>query len=270
MARPRRPLTHFRSEMSKSKSAAHDQASVPGSPFEFMQGLWRGLPLPGALMPNFAGDDISKQIADLKAVESWLTLNMNMLRGTIQALEVQAATLNALQAMQQSMQAAAKPGEEGGTWFTSPSAEPQFQSPFASPFQSEASSGSAPDQKPQARDRSFGANGSDGADRTDKNDGGGAVKTASAAPANPFGNPAAWWDMLQNQFRQAVEASLQQADGQHGEQTRSPDATVGAAESVRQAGAKAGKRAGSADKPARKSKAAAKGKSKVKPKPGRL
>ena len=70
---------------------------------EFVKKMWGGAHastgIPGMVMPTLSLDEVNKQIADLKAVESWLSVNMNMLRGTIQALEVQAATISTLQAM---------------------------------------------------------------------------------------------------------------------------------------------------------------------------
>src|SRR5262245_3117848 len=67
-------------------------------PFELLKKMWApmGLPLAPLLDPN----DIEKRIADLKSVETWLTMNMNVLRMTIQGLEMQKATLAAFQAMQ--------------------------------------------------------------------------------------------------------------------------------------------------------------------------
>jgi hypothetical protein len=48
-------------------------------------------------------EDLDKRIADLKAVESWLNMNVTMLRGTIQTMEVQRATLSTLKSMGASM-----------------------------------------------------------------------------------------------------------------------------------------------------------------------
>ena len=45
---------------------------------------------------------MEKRITDLKAVEGWLKTNLSMLQMTIQGLEVQRATLSALQAITQS------------------------------------------------------------------------------------------------------------------------------------------------------------------------
>jgi hypothetical protein len=59
-----------------------------------------GLPMPGAIAPLVDPGEIDKRIADLKSVENWLVMNMNVLRMTIQGLEMQRATLAAFQAMQ--------------------------------------------------------------------------------------------------------------------------------------------------------------------------
>ena len=71
-------------------------------PFEFMKKLWSpmGLPMPGMVAPTLDIDAVEKKIADLKSVENWLNLNLNMLRLSIQGLEMQRNTLAAMQAMQ--------------------------------------------------------------------------------------------------------------------------------------------------------------------------
>jgi hypothetical protein len=71
-------------------------------PFEFMKKLWNpmGLPMPGMVAPTLDMDAIDKKITDLKSVENWLNLNLNMLRLSIQGLEMQKNTLAAMQAMQ--------------------------------------------------------------------------------------------------------------------------------------------------------------------------
>lgn len=68
-------------------------------PFEFLKTLWSpmGLPLPGLVTPTMDVGEIEKRISDLKSVENWLNLNLNVLRMTIQGLEMQRATLSAMQ-----------------------------------------------------------------------------------------------------------------------------------------------------------------------------
>jgi len=71
-------------------------------PFEFMKALWNpmGLPMPGMVAPTLDLDAVEKKIADLKSVENWLNLNLNMLRLSIQGLEMQKNTLAAMKVMQ--------------------------------------------------------------------------------------------------------------------------------------------------------------------------
>ena len=71
-------------------------------PLEFMKKLWNpmGLPMPGMVAPTLDMDAVEKKIADLKSVENWLNLNLNMLRLSIQGLEMQQNTLAAMRAMQ--------------------------------------------------------------------------------------------------------------------------------------------------------------------------
>lgn len=71
-------------------------------PLSFVKKLWGDMQLPGMVTPTLSMDELDKQIKDLKTVESWLQVNMNMLHGTIQALEVQRATIAALKTMGES------------------------------------------------------------------------------------------------------------------------------------------------------------------------
>jgi hypothetical protein len=73
-------------------------------PFEFLRKLWSpmGLPMPGVVAPLLDPKEVDKRIADLKSVENWLSMNLNVLRMTIQGLEMQRATLAAFQSMQPS------------------------------------------------------------------------------------------------------------------------------------------------------------------------
>lgn len=69
-------------------------------PFEFLKSLWgpMGVPVPGMVVPTLDIAEIDKRIGDLKSVESWLNLNLNILRMTIQGLEMQRSTLSTMQA----------------------------------------------------------------------------------------------------------------------------------------------------------------------------
>lgn len=63
-------------------------------------------------MPTMDVEELDKRIKELKSVESWLTLNLNVLKTTIQGLEVQRATLGALHAFADSMQNNADSGSK--------------------------------------------------------------------------------------------------------------------------------------------------------------
>ena len=73
---------------------------TPPDPFEAIKALWgsMGFAMPGMVMPSFDSTELDKRIADLKAVEGWLQMNLGMLQTTIQGLEMQRSTLAAMQA----------------------------------------------------------------------------------------------------------------------------------------------------------------------------
>jgi len=60
-----------------------------------------GFSLPGMVTPTLDVNELDKRIADLKAVENWLKMNLNMLQMTTQGLEMQRVALAAVQAMSQ-------------------------------------------------------------------------------------------------------------------------------------------------------------------------
>lgn len=94
---------------------------TPNDPLEFLKNMWGnlGFTLPGMVAPTLDTDELGKRIADLKAVEGWLKSNLNLLQMSIQALEMQRATLAALQQMSQSAQ-----GQEGGSAAPNPFLDP--------------------------------------------------------------------------------------------------------------------------------------------------
>jgi hypothetical protein len=77
----------------------------PPDPFEFLKSLWgpMGLPLAGVVAPTLVPDEVERRIAELKMVENWLNMNLNVLRMTIQGLEMQKAGLAAMQKAAASM-----------------------------------------------------------------------------------------------------------------------------------------------------------------------
>ena len=77
----------------------------------------------GAAFPGIDVDELEKRIKDLKSVENWLNLNLNILKSTIQGLEVQHATMMDLKSFGDAVSAAGAaataPKEESETKTTS-------------------------------------------------------------------------------------------------------------------------------------------------------
>ena len=73
-------------------------SNSPQDPFEMFRRLWGplGVPVPGMAMPTLDPQEIEKRIQELKSVEVWLNMNLNMLRMAIQGLEMQKAGLTAM------------------------------------------------------------------------------------------------------------------------------------------------------------------------------
>lgn len=70
-------------------------------PLDFIRGMWSsmGFSLPGMVTPTVDIEELDKRITDMKAVENWLKMNLNMLQMSIQGLEMQRATIAAVKAM---------------------------------------------------------------------------------------------------------------------------------------------------------------------------
>lgn len=171
---------------------------------EFVKNLWGGMQIPGTMpgmsgvpgMPPLPGagmsvEDLDKKIADLKAVEAWLTLNQNMLHASIQALEIQRGTLATLKAMGDSMAQAMGPAG-----VSSESAVAPFAQFFTQMAQAAMPAATAPAPQPPPP----------------------APTPPPAAPEAPVPGPdaagaampaaVAWWNLLQDQFRHAVASAI--------------------------------------------------------------
>ena len=76
------------------------EQEIPKDFFEFLQKMWNpmGFPIPGMIAPTMNVEDLDKKIAELKAVETWLTMNTGFVQMTIKTLEMQRAVLESLQA----------------------------------------------------------------------------------------------------------------------------------------------------------------------------
>ena len=74
------------------------EADLPKDWLEFMQKMWNPMsfPMPGMTMPTVNVEEVEKKIAELKAVETWLTMNVGFVQMTVKTLEMQKAALESL------------------------------------------------------------------------------------------------------------------------------------------------------------------------------
>ncbi|MGN6809074.1 MAG: PhaM family polyhydroxyalkanoate granule multifunctional regulatory protein [Trinickia sp.] len=151
-----------------------------GSAFPGTQpGTAQGFPSPLSAMSDMMTpltnvEELDKRITDLRAVEQWLKLNLNMLQSAIQGLEVQRATLSTLRAFGAFAQAS-----------------------MTQPAAGEASAASAASTKPS------------GAGSAPREESAGAKEDEAASDAGAF-DPTAWWNMLQSQFNQLASFAVSQ------------------------------------------------------------
>lgn len=176
-------------------NASHFQATGSmADSLEFIKSLWgnMGVPglnmgtaaMPGMVLPTLSVEELRKKIAELRAVESWLELNMNMLRSSIQALEVQAATIATLQSMGQSLNAATSA-------FQTPPKQDAAKPAASHPHDEHAAEPTAEDE------------------------------AEAAALTAPIINAATWWTQLQDQFKQAVANAMEEMPKSNGHDTSS-------------------------------------------------
>lgn len=179
--------------------------NIPGmtDTLDFVKKLWGSMSVPGANMPGMSSlsgmaspalttEDLDKRIADLKAVEAWLNMNLSMLRGTIQTMEVQRSTIATLKSVGASMAEAMR---QSGV-----SADKIANTPFAPFF-------SLPTQAPAAaKPAAAPAAARPGAAAPEAALPGAAAEVPGAAQAMPAA--VAWWNMLQDQFTQAVATAM--------------------------------------------------------------
>ena len=175
---------------------------------DFVKNLWGmmgvpGMNMPGMVVPTLSVEELDKKIEDLKAVESWLNVNMSMLRGTIQALEVQRATIATLKAMGDSFGEAVNKAQSSNK---SSSEQSAFSSAFSFPDFPKASPAAKkpPSAAPQPPAPQEAAPSDPPTEHVAEQ------KRVSQQPdaAPQTVNPAAWWNVLQDQFKQAVDTAM--------------------------------------------------------------
>lgn len=138
---------------------------------QFWGGFSGGNAMPNIMTPTLDVNELEQRINDLKTVEHWLNVNLNLLRATIQAMEVQRGTLATLQSFGANLASQHTPAN--------PDAVPASTTPTAS-------------AKPTSKKRTQASEKS--------------AQTANDATLNP----SAWWDLLQQQFQQMAQQVLQE------------------------------------------------------------
>lgn len=159
---------------------------------EMMRQAWEGLASSGnvdatAMSRLMSVEEMDKRISDLRAVENWLNMNVNMLRSTIQGLEVQRATLSTLKSFMDSGMGAAS--QHFG-----------------------ASSGGVPGQaQSRAREQDQAHTDAEPAAKAgaDPETSRGQEEVLAAAASAAQG----WWDMMQQQFQSLAAATAASAEG---------------------------------------------------------
>ncbi|MBP1206301.1 type IV secretory pathway VirB10-like protein [Duganella sp. 1411] len=169
---------------------------------DFVKNLWGSMSVPGLTAPTLSVDELDKKINDLKAVESWLNLNMSMLRGSIQALEVQRGTIATLKSVGASLAAAVNTGANDKSIFDA--------NPYASAFFHHAREA---DKGPASTPSWPPAHSAPPAPPAPSQQAAPKAEEAPAAKPVPdaaaqMPNPAVWWNLLQDQFKQAVSTAL--------------------------------------------------------------
>jgi hypothetical protein len=104
-------------------------AASSNDPFELLRKLWgaAGIPVPGMAMPTLDPQEVEKRISELRALDGWLSANLNMVKLAIQGLEVQKAALLA-------MRGAGESGKQGAGEAAKSGEPPQAPNPLVWPW----------------------------------------------------------------------------------------------------------------------------------------
>ena len=163
-------------------------SAFPGAQAGAAQGLGPSLSMMSDMMAPLTNvEELDKRITDMRAVEQWLKLNLNMLQSAIQALEVQRATLATLRAFGAFAQSSMKQAASTSAPASSPSSS--MPSWMSHPDMAAATQSGAAGTKPGASD---------------------AAGEAGDAGQAPSFDTSAWWNLLQSQFNQLAQFAMAQ------------------------------------------------------------
>jgi hypothetical protein len=170
--------------------------TVPGATqaAQFVAGLPSALP--SMITPTMDVAELDKRIADLRAVEQWLNLNMQMLRTTIQTLEVQRNTIATIKSMGGALLSPVRGTLGRGDANVAPAIPPM---PAIDPLGAASAPRQARRKPPKKKAH---------------------PPTVTEAPLNPM----AWWNTLQDQFTKvaAAAAAAGEAEGKSDKPAKRP------------------------------------------------
>ncbi|TDN68335.1 PhaM family polyhydroxyalkanoate granule multifunctional regulatory protein [Paraburkholderia sp. BL10I2N1] len=209
-------------------------SAFPGAQPGGAQGLGPSLSMMSDMMAPLTNvEELDKRITDMRAVEQWLKLNLNMLQSAIQALEVQRATLATLRAFGAFAQTSMSAPAAASAATSTPSWMSRTEAPAAP-----AAGQAAPEAEP------------------------GETNETGSATEVPTFDTSAWWSLLQSQFNQLAQFAMAQTPAPGAtataediaEAAEGPDGpeASGAAKAPRAADASVAKKSAAAKRPATK------------------
>jgi hypothetical protein len=143
---------------------------------EFVKRAWSGFNVPTSFAPTLDVGELDQRIADLRAVEQWLSMNLNLLQASIRGMEIQRSTLVTVRAFGQAVAGSSNAMAQAAQEARESSRPQATASPAVDDSQpSSTSVGASPPQLPTG---------------------------------TTMVDPAAWWQLLQGQFSQVAQAAL--------------------------------------------------------------
>ncbi|VVD67234.1 hypothetical protein PCE31106_00408 [Pandoraea cepalis] len=194
-----------------------DSTSAMPNGFDILKKMWEAFSPPATFTspltqlmqsaaPLLDPDEIENRIAEMRAVEQWLTLNLNVLRSTIQAFEVQRATYATLRSFGTGTFGAASDAQASASPFGQAGAANFWRSPFAAeaPAQDVEPQASAPEPEPEPEPQP-----EPKAAAAEEAPAGGDTQSPFAQGGNAYGalDPSLWFNAMRTQFDQIAAAA---------------------------------------------------------------
>ncbi len=180
---------------------------------EFVKQAWSTLNLPANLAPTMDVEEMDRRIADLKVVEQWLTMNLGMLRNSIQGMEIQRGTLAAIHAFGDAMSSSDEGGDAASRTMAALGAMQRAATAAAgaaavsNPAEAQAPADGAP-PTPTPADPGAGAAAREREAPVQATRGRASPGSLAEELSQVAVSPAAWWSLLQSQFSQVAQAAL--------------------------------------------------------------